>query len=114
MPEDSRPLGHCASSGAVVIACYEAIARASRQMLAAARADDWAQVQRLEEQCRDLIVTLKQAARGSRLSVAEQRRRIELLRGILADDAEIRRRAEPWLQQLERLLTARRSGREPG
>ncbi|MCS7100064.1 MAG: flagellar protein FliT [Burkholderiaceae bacterium] len=97
-----------------MIACYEAIARASREMLAAARRDDWAQVRRLEEHCRELIAALKQAARGSRLSVAEQRRRIELLRGILADDAEIRRRAEPWLQQLERLLTARRNGREQG
>jgi hypothetical protein len=29
---------------------------------------------------------------------------VALLRAILADDAEIRARAEPWLQQLEHLI----------
>jgi flagellar protein FliT len=83
---------------------YEAIAAASRAMRAAARADDWDEVTRLDALCRDLIGLLKAEARHSRLSVHEQRRRIEILRGILADDAEIRVRTEPWLRQLERLL----------
>jgi hypothetical protein len=51
---------------------------------------------------------LKQAAHKQRLGSAEQRRRIELLRAILANDAEVRRRSEPWLQQLERLIEPRR------
>jgi flagellar protein FliT len=87
---------------------YEAIAQASREMLIAARDDDWDQVARLEARCRQLIGQLKAAARTERLSDAQQRRRIELLRGILADDAEMRARSEPWLRQLERLIVVPR------
>jgi len=82
---------------------YERIAQASHEMLAAARHGDWHGVARLESTCRALIAELRQAAARDRLGVREQRRRIALLREILADDAEIRARAEPWLQQLEHL-----------
>jgi flagellar protein FliT len=113
MPDDGN-LQRARTGGATgLIERYEAIAAVSRQMLAAARADDWTEVARLEACCRELIAELKQLARSQRLSVAEQRRRIELLRGILADDAEIRLRAEPWLRQLERLLAARAPRRAP-
>jgi hypothetical protein len=33
------------------------------------------------------------------------------LRAILANDADIRKRAEPWLQQLERMLEPARGAR---
>jgi flagellar protein FliT len=97
--------------GTELIACYEAIARASHAMLAAAHAGDWDGVGALEDRCRALIVELKAVARTTRLSVTEQRRRIELLRAILANDAEVRTRSEPWLRQLERLLPPPRSAR---
>jgi flagellar protein FliT len=112
MPDDGASLRPRASGAAAVIARYEAIAALSRCMLAAAHAGDWSEVTRLEGRCRELIAELKEVARHARLNRAEQRRRIELLRGILADDAEIRRRAEPWLSQLERLL--RPAPRRPG
>ncbi len=83
---------------------YEAIAAASHAMLAAAQADRWDEVARLEAHCCDLIAQLKQAAASERLDPQEQRRRIELLREILADDAQIRQRSEPWLQQLEGMI----------
>lgn len=111
MPDDMRHGAPHAATG--LIERYEAIAAVSRQMLAAARADDWTEVARLEARCRELIAELKQLARSQRLNVSEQRRRIELLRGILADDAEMRLRAEPWLRQLERLLAARAPRRAP-
>jgi flagellar protein FliT len=107
MPDDGRLLRTRDGGAAGLIERYEAIAAVSRQMLAAARADDWVEVKRLEHRCRELIAALQAVARTHRLSVAEQRRRIELLRGILADDAEMRQRAEPWLKQLERMLVAR-------
>jgi flagellar protein FliT len=87
-----------------LIQFYEAIADASRLMLAAARGDDWDEVERLEKRCGELIAQLKQAARTQPLGIAEQRKRIELLRAILANDAGVRARAEPWLQQLEGLI----------
>jgi flagellar protein FliT len=105
-PDDGRLFRSRAVSDVAprLIQRYEAISQASRQMLIAARNEDWGEVRRLESRCRELIAELKAARRTERLSSAEQRRRIELLRGILADDAEMRARAEPWLRQLERLI----------
>ncbi len=104
-PDDGGGIAARASNGAPrLIQRYEAIAQASRRMRSAARSEDWDEVARLQDRCRDLIAELKAAHRTERLSAPEQRRRIELLRGILADDAEIRARAEPWQRQLERLV----------
>jgi len=91
---------------------YEQIALASRTMLDAAQQGDWTRVEQIEDQCRDLISALKEAARTDALSETEKARRIALLRAILKDDAHIRVRAEPWLRELEDLLsTARQPGR---
>ncbi|HTT10238.1 MAG TPA: flagellar protein FliT [Burkholderiaceae bacterium] len=108
-PDDGRLAGNLAPVPAL-IRCYEAIAATSRLMLAAAHDDDWDEVARLEERCREQIARLTKVARSQPLGAAEQRRRIELLRAILANDAQVRRRAEPWLQQLERMIEPRRAG----
>lgn len=81
---------------------YEAIAQASCAMLAAARAEDWIEVERLEERCAALITILKAAAErpGSPLSAQDDERRMYLLRQILADDALIRGQSEPWLDPI--------------
>jgi flagellar protein FliT len=111
-PDDGRHLGgHTPSGASVLIQCYEAIAATSRRMLIAAHADDWDEVVRLEGQCREQIAQLKRAARSRPLGAAEQRRRIELLRAILANDAQVRQRSEPWLRQLERLIEPGRGAR---
>ena len=87
-----------------LIEYYEEIARASRTMLDAAKEDDWERVARIEAQCRDLIDRIRTAAKGETLGVAEARRRMEILRVVLQDDAQIRARYEPWLQDLNRIL----------
>ena len=80
---------------------YEAIAQASCAMLAAARADDWIEVARQEERCGALIAILKAAdERPGSLSAVDDKRRMFLLRQILADDAFIRGHAEPWLEPM--------------
>jgi flagellar protein FliT len=89
---------------------YEAIAAASRRMLEAARADDWDEVAREEDRCRTLIGGLQRARASGALPRGDRRVRLALLRAILADDAEIREIAEPWLRQLDALLTARTAG----
>jgi len=83
---------------------YLNIASASRAMVAAARADNWQEVSRLERQCIRQVDELKRAAQVQSLGTNGQRTRMRLLRSILADDAEIRRLAEPWLVELENLL----------
>ena len=85
---------------------YEAIARASQRMLEAAKQSDWDEVARQEERCRTLVAALKASATGLPLRPADNRRRMDLLRRILADDAEIRGRTDPWLKQLERLISS--------
>jgi flagellar protein FliT len=85
---------------------YKAIAASSRRMLDAARRDDWDQVSREEDRCRGLISGLKQAGAVGEIPVG-RRQRLVLLRAMLADDAEIRDLSEPWLKQLEALLSGR-------
>jgi flagellar protein FliT len=88
---------------------YEQIAQASQLMLDAARNSDWDEVERQEDRCRTLVASLKAASVASpRLRPQDNRRRMELLRRMLAADAEIRGRSEPWLRQLEQLLSSPR------
>ncbi|MGE5161284.1 MAG: flagellar protein FliT [Betaproteobacteria bacterium] len=89
---------------------YEQIAQASQLMLDAARNSDWDEVERQEDRCRSLVASLKAASAISPLlRPQDNRRRMELLRRMLAADAEIRGRCEPWLRQLEQLISAPRS-----
>ncbi len=95
---------------------YEAIERASADMLNAARAGNWDQVVKLEGACVLLISQLKNAAQERPreayhadprlLDAAHSKSRI--MQRILVNDAEIRQLAEPWLQDLEDTLAGRR------
>lgn len=96
-PCDERPL----------IAHYEAIAEASRVMLDAARRGDWDQVGRQEQHCRRLIERLSAAKDDQPFRDMDHDRRLELLRAILSDDAEIRDRSEPWMRSIETMLGMR-------
>jgi flagellar protein FliT len=87
---------------------YQAIERASADMLAAAKAGDWDQVVKLEGACVLLISQLKHAARGQQLAPDEQRLKSRLMQRILVNDAEIRHLAEPWLDELDQLMTGKR------
>jgi flagellar protein FliT len=96
---------------------YEAIERASADMLSAARAGNWDEVVRLEGACVLLISQLKHAAQepepGPRTSAATDaqeaaRVKSRIMQRILVNDAEIRHLAEPWLQDLDDTLAGRR------
>lgn len=69
---------------------YEAIERASADMLDAARAGRWDKVVELEGACVVLIAQLKQAASTQSLAGVERRRKTGILRRILLADAQIR------------------------
>jgi flagellar protein FliT len=87
---------------------YEAIAQASCAMLAAAQAGDWIEVVHQEERCCELIAALKSAA-AAPLSTAEDALRMQLLRQMLADDAQIRDQTEPWLGPIAPYISTRRT-----
>ncbi len=86
---------------------YEAIERASQDMLDAARGGNWDEVVKLEGACAVLIAQLKHAA-GRRPLVAEEAQlKSRIMQRILVNDAEIRQLAEPWLEELDQILAGR-------
>ena len=97
---------------------YEAIEKASADMLAAARLGDWDQVVKLEGACVLLISRLKHAAQSEaepreadgadRAALEAAKAKSRIMQRILVNDAEIRQLAEPWLATLDQALEGRR------
>ncbi len=86
---------------------YEAIEQASQDMLRAARDGDWDRVVKLESACALLISHLKHAAAKKALAPDEAQLKSRIMQRIVINDAEIRQLAEPWLDDLDRLLAGR-------
>lgn len=90
-----------------LLSFYEAIERASHDMLGAARGGNWDEVVKLEGACAVLISQLKHAARARTLAPDEAKAKSRIMQRILINDAEIRHLAEPWLEDLDNLLAGR-------
>lgn len=90
-----------------LLSYYEAIERASADMLNAAKLGDWDQVVKLEGACVLLIAQLKHAARDKALEPEQSKLKSRIMQRILVNDAEIRTLAEPWLEDLDHLLAGR-------
>lgn len=88
---------------------YEAIERASQDMLEAARNGDWDTVVKLEGACALLISQLKNAAADQQLATEERQLKSRIMQRILVNDAEMRVLAEPWLEGLERMMGGARA-----
>ena len=86
---------------------YEAIEKASQDMLDAARAGNWDHVLKLEGACALLISQLKSSAARQPLAEDEIQFKSRIMQRILINDAEIRQLAEPWLEDLDQLLAGR-------
>ncbi len=86
---------------------YEAIERASQDMLEAARVGNWDHVVKLEGACAVLIAQLKHSAAERALGSDEAQLKSRIMQRILVNDAEIRQLAEPWLEDLDNLLAGR-------
>ena len=86
---------------------YEAIERASADMLEAARVGDWDQVVKLEGACAVLIAKLKNAAGSQALKADEAKVKSRIMQRILLNDAEVRHLAEPWLEDLDQMMHGR-------
>jgi flagellar protein FliT len=117
-----------------LLSYYEAIEKASADMLSAAREGNWDEVVKLEGACVLLISQLKHAAQEQAdgdggTAAAEKagrdtqgaltgadpldaqeaaRRKSRIMQRILVNDAEIRHLAEPWLQDLNDSIAGRR------
>lgn len=86
---------------------YEAIEKASTDMLEAARVGNWDHVVKLEGACALLISQLKHAAAKQALGAEEAQLKSRIMQRILVNDAEIRQLAEPWLEDLDNLMAGR-------
>lgn len=87
---------------------YKAIEDTSAQMLFAAQQEDWDEVVRLEGACAVLIEQLRERSQGLELSVHEQAEKHRIMVTILRHDAQIRNLAEPWLDDLGRMVQTQR------
>jgi flagellar protein FliT len=81
---------------------YENIAALTGRMAVAAREGDWNGLAQLETQC-------ALQASGTRSSVpalegVQRKRKIDLLKEIMANDRAVREITEPWHGQLERAM----------
>lgn len=86
------------------LAMYETMSSLAAQMAEAARASDWDRLVTLEQDCAGLARHLEAGERPSPLSGEERARKAALIRQILADDAEVRRHTEPWMENVRQLL----------
>ena len=90
-----------------LLSYYEAIEKASAEMLDAARTGNWDQVVKLEGACAVLIAQLKNAANSRQLQQNEAKEKSRIMQRILLNDAEIRHLAEPWLEDLDHMMNGR-------
>jgi flagellar protein FliT len=110
---DISPPGTCPSShgqaamNPSLLQYYEAIESASRDMLDAARTGDWDRMVKLEGACAVLISQLRHAACRQAMGREDQQRKARIMQRILLNDAEVRLLAEPWLEDLDKLMSGR-------
>lgn len=97
------------SGSRTLLGYYEAIGQVSQLMREAASRSDWKAVENAHACCEELIRCVRATGLSSEaLDDNAQRRRMEILRQVIADDARIRDLAQPALSRLDGLLESRR------
>jgi flagellar protein FliT len=95
-----------------VLDIYGSIATKTAEMLDSAKQGDWDRLVALERDYADLIERLKRTDKGVLADAGFAQRKVALIRKVLADDAEIRRYTEPWMEQLDAHLGSARQQRQ--
>ena len=85
------------------LGAFESIATLTGEMCKAARAGEWDKLALLEARCAAVVAVL-QAASPIQFPPHLQRRKAKLIQKIMADDAEIRRYTEPWMEKVKTFL----------
>ena len=83
---------------------YEFLSSVMEQMHAAAAQGEWDHLVELEKKCSQRVAAIKSQDAATPLDEGIRQRKLELIRKILADDAEIRNLTEPWMGQLQRIM----------
>ena len=88
---------------------YEAIGYVSQMMLTAAERGDWKSLEHAHACCEELIRCVRATGlTPETLDAPAQRRRMEIVRQILADDARIRDLMQPSFHRVDTLLVGDR------
>jgi len=91
-----------------VIENYEALSTITAQMREAALQNEWDHLVELEKQCTRRVALIKALDNAPPLDENTRQCKAALIRKILADDADIRNQAEPWMEQLKRIMQSTR------
>ncbi|MDZ4201255.1 MAG: flagellar protein FliT [Gallionella sp.] len=91
-----------------VIAAYESLSALTGKMRAAASDGEWDALVELEQQCSRQVAKLKPIDEVTKLDQPLRERKVQLLKKILADDADIRSHTEAWMGQLQHIMQSNR------
>ena len=87
-----------------VIENYEYLSSLTAQMRVAATHGQWDNLVELEKQCSQRVSTMMPLDASTPLDENTRVSKVALIRKILADDAEIRNKTEPWMAQIQHIL----------
>lgn len=87
---------------------YESLSSIIAKMRDAAIDGEWDQLIDLEKHCSKHVANMKLVDAAERLDESARQRKIQLIKQILADDADIRNRTEIWTGQLQRIMQSNR------
>ena len=93
-----------------VIANYESLSTLTAQMREAAIRGEWDQLIDLEQKCRQHVVAMKQMDAIATLDEPSRQLKAQIIKKILAHDADIRSRTVAWMGQLQRIMQSNRQG----
>lgn len=88
------------------VAIYEDLLAVTERMLQAARCSDWEELVALEKKCQRLVERLTAAEPREPLSGRLRERKAEIIRQVLACDAEITNIIDPWMKELQSILSS--------
>lgn len=92
------------------IALYEDVAQLTKQMLSAARQQDWDKLTELEIRCAEHVAHLKAIKEDSPLPREGRERKVASIKSILEDDRQIRDLVSPWMARLNLLINSHKTG----
>jgi flagellar protein FliT len=88
------------------IVIYETVAELTKQMLLAAKQQDWDTLAKLEAHCVQQVATLKVTESTLPLPSDVRARKLASIKSILADDRELRNIVSPWMVRLNSLMSS--------
>lgn len=91
------------------IALYEDVAVLTKQMLSAARQQDWDKLTELETSCAQHVAHLKMIKEALPLPQEGRERKVASIKSILEDDREIRNLVSPWMVRLNALINSHKT-----